>query len=77
MAVEKEIGRITVDKSTDIVVRLTEWKGKQRLDIRAYINTDRYKGFTKQGVGIPLDKIDEVRRLLLKTKEELKEKPSI
>jgi hypothetical protein len=77
MAKEKEIGRIKVDDLSDIVVRLTEWRGRQRLDIRLYMDSEQYKGFTKQGIGIPLDKIDDVRTLLLKAKEELKTKPSI
>ena len=74
---EREIGRVQVDKTSDIVVRLTEWRGKQRLDIRVYMNSDTYKGFTKQGIGIPLDKIDDMRGLFIKAKDELKTKPSL
>lgn len=77
MAVEKEIGRIQIDSNTEIVVRLTAYRGKEGLDIRFYIKSGAYQGFTKQGIRIPLDKIDELRSLMAKAKEEIKMRPSI
>ena len=77
MAVEKEIGRIQVDSNTDIVIRLTAYRGKEGLDIRFYIKSGAYRGFTKQGIRIPLDKIDELRSLLVRAKDEIRMRPSI
>lgn len=74
---EKEIGRIKVDDRSAIVVRLTEWRGKQGLDIRIYMASDIYTGFTKQGIRIPLDRIDELRGVLMKAKDEIKQKPAL
>jgi len=62
--VDKEIGKIELDKSTKIVVRLTEWKSEQRVDIRKFVETDRYTGYTKQGISVPVARIDELKALL-------------
>ncbi|MDI6888095.1 MAG: PC4/YdbC family ssDNA-binding protein [Methanocellales archaeon] len=62
--VDKEIGKIELDKSTKIIVRLTEWKSEQRVDIRKFVETERYTGYTKQGISMPVAKIDELKALL-------------
>ncbi len=74
---EKEIGRIEVDPKSAIVIRLTEWRGKQGLDIRIYMASDIYTGFTKQGIRIPLERIDDLRSMLMKAKDEIKTKPGL
>ncbi|UZE92488.1 MAG: transcriptional coactivator p15/PC4 family protein [Methanosarcinales archaeon] len=62
--VDEEIGKIELDKSTKIIVRLTEWKSEQRVDIRKFVDTERYTGYTKQGISVPVAKIDELKALL-------------
>lgn len=62
--VDKEIGKIELDKSTKIIVRLTEWKSEQRVDIRKFVETERYTGYTKQGISVPVAKIDALKALL-------------
>jgi len=62
--VDKEIGKIELDKSTKIIVRLTEWKSEQRVDIRKFVETERYTGYTKQGISVPVAKIGELKTLL-------------
>jgi len=37
-------------EDTSIVVRLTEWHGELGVDIRKYIATAQYEGYTRQGV---------------------------
>ncbi|VVB78379.1 Uncharacterised protein [uncultured archaeon] len=49
---EKEIGRIKKNETTDIIVRVDEYKGKKGLTIREFVTSERYTGFTKAGTRI-------------------------
>lgn len=49
---EKEIGKINKNDTTDIVVRLDDFGGRLGLTIREFVTSDRYTGFTKSGVRI-------------------------
>ena len=58
--VEGKVGEIKINDTTTIVVSVSEWKNKTRLDIRKYVSTDAYKGPTKGGVSIPIEKVGEL-----------------
>jgi hypothetical protein len=49
---EKDIGRINKNDTTDIVIRIDDFGGKTGLTIREFVTSDRYTGFTKSGVRI-------------------------
>ena len=49
---EKELGRITKNPNTDIVLRVDDFNDKRGLTIREFVTGDRYTGFTKSGVRI-------------------------
>src|SRR3990167_714739 len=49
---EKEIGKINKNDTTDIIVRVDDFGGRKGLTIREFVTSDRYTGFTKQGVRI-------------------------
>jgi len=49
---EKEIGKIPKNDTTDIVLRVDDFGEKRGLTIREYVTSDRYTGFTKSGVRI-------------------------
>jgi len=49
---EKDIGKIMKNDTADIVIRVDDFGGRKGLTIREFITTDRYTGFTKQGVRI-------------------------
>lgn len=49
---EKDIGKITKNDQTDIVIRVDEFGGKPGVTIREFVASDRYTGFTKAGVKI-------------------------
>jgi hypothetical protein len=49
---EKEIGKIKKNDTTDIVVRIDDFGGRTGLTIREFVTSDRYTGFTKSGVRI-------------------------
>ena len=49
---EKDIGKIKKNDTTDIVVRIDDFGGRTGLTIREFVTSDRYTGFTKSGVRI-------------------------
>ncbi len=49
---EKELGKLKKNDTTDIVVRVDDFGGKKGLTIREFVKSERYTGFTKSGVRI-------------------------
>ena len=49
---EKDIGRISKSETSDVVIRVDDFGGKKGVTIREFVTSDRYTGFTKQGVRI-------------------------
>ncbi len=49
---EKDIGKIKKNDTTDIVVRIDDFGGRTGVTIREFVTSDRYTGFTKAGVRI-------------------------
>lgn len=61
---EKDLGKIKKNSETEIVVRVDDFGGKLGLTIREFTNTERYKGFTKSGTRIPLESIDDFKKMI-------------
>ena len=61
---EKDIGKIKKNDNTDIIIRADDFGGKIGLTIREYVSGERYTGFTKAGTRIPLESIDEFKRII-------------
>jgi len=49
---EKDIGKITKNDTTDIVLRIDDFADKRGFTIREFVTSERYTGFTKSGVRI-------------------------
>ncbi len=49
---EKDIGKINKNDTTDIVLRIDDFADKRGLTIREFVTSERYTGFTKSGVKI-------------------------
>src|SRR3989344_4592016 len=49
---EKDLGKINKNETTDIVIRVDDFGGRKGVTIREFVTSDRYTGFTKQGVRI-------------------------
>ncbi|PIO08105.1 hypothetical protein COU59_02305 [Candidatus Pacearchaeota archaeon CG10_big_fil_rev_8_21_14_0_10_34_12] len=49
---EKDIGKINKNDTTDIVVRVDDFGGRKGVTIREFVTSERYTGFTKSGVRI-------------------------
>lgn len=61
---EKDIGKIKKNETTDIIVRIDEYKGKKGLTIREYITSEKYTGFSKSGTRIPSDEFLNFRDMV-------------
>lgn len=46
---QKEIGRIRLNDTQDLIFSIVD---NEKLDIRTWVNTDSYKGFTRKGIGL-------------------------
>jgi hypothetical protein len=81
---EKDIGRLTKNQDTEIVVRIDDFGGKIGVTIREFVKSERYTGFTKAGVRIStenfkafkemINSIDENELAAMKPSEEAIEK---
>ncbi len=49
---EKDIGKIKKNDTSDIVIRVDDFGGRKGLTIREFVTSERYTGFTKAGVRI-------------------------
>ncbi len=61
---EKEIGKIKKNNNTDIVLRIDDFGGKVGLTIREFSNSEGYKGFTKSGTRIPLESLEDFKKMI-------------
>ena len=63
---EKDIGRISKNPDTDIVVRIDDFGGKTGLTIREFVNKSEsgYTGFTKAGVRIRKENFQEFKDMI-------------
>ena len=74
---EKDIGKLKKNETTDIVVRIDDFGGRVGLTIREFTTSDRYTGFTKSGTRIPAEKFLEFRELVNKIDiKDLKAEPN-
>ena len=67
----EEIGRIVVEGSADIVVRNSLYKGDTWVDIRFWVKTPKYTGWSKKGLALKEERLQELIDLLQKAKKRL------
>lgn len=63
---EKEIGRISRENSSDIVVRTSKYKGVTYVDIRHWIKMEKFVGWSKKGIALPKNDLDDLIEILHK-----------
>ena len=61
---EKDLGKIKKNETTDIIVRIDEYKGKKGLTIREFITSEGYTGFSKSGTRIPAEEFLNFREMI-------------
>jgi hypothetical protein len=67
---EKDIGRIKKNETTDVVVRVDDFGGKIGVTIREFTKSPEYTGFTKSGTRIPIANLGEFKDMINSIKEE-------
>lgn len=71
---EKDIGKINKNDTTDIVIRVDDFGGRKGLTIREFVTSDRYTGFTKSGVRILSSDFPKFKEMINSvTDEDMKE----
>lgn len=63
---DAEIGRVRKNETTEVVVRKTEFKGSVGIDIREYVTSEKYTGWSKNGLRIPVDQWNMFKEVLNK-----------
>ena len=59
-----ETGRLRKNDTTEIVVQKTEFRGSMGIDIREYVTSERYTGWSKNGIRIPMEKWQDFKEIL-------------
>ncbi len=67
---EKDIGKINKNETTDIVIRIDDFGGRTGLTIREFVTSERYTGFTKAGVRIPISEFKKFKKMVESISEE-------
>ena len=67
---EKDLGKIKKNDTTDIIVRLDDFGGRPGVTIREFVTSERYTGFTKSGVKIPAADFKKFKGMIDSVSEE-------
>jgi len=67
---EKDIGKIRKNDTTEVVVRIDDFGGRKGLTIREFVTSDRYTGFTKAGVRILSSDFEKFKEMINSVTEE-------
>ncbi len=66
-----EIGRMQINATDYLLFSIKEYKGKHYVDLRKYVVSDSYTGFTKQGVRFGSELFNEFEEKIALVKEAL------
>ena len=72
---EKDIGKINKNDTTDILIRVDDFAEKRGLTIREFVTSDRYTGFTKSGVRILSDDFKNFKEMINSISEDDMKQP--
>jgi hypothetical protein len=67
---EKDIGKIKKNDTTEIIVRIDDFGGRTGLTIREFVTSDRYTGFTKAGVRIISGDFNKFKEMINSIKDD-------
>jgi len=67
------VEEIQITENRKIVVQRSNFRGLDTLDVRTWLKTPTYEGFTRKGVNIPIEKGEELAQKILKV---IKEEPT-
>ncbi|MEK6945571.1 MAG: hypothetical protein AABW63_02150 [Nanoarchaeota archaeon] len=61
---DKDIGKIQKNATTDILVRIDDFGGRKGVTIREFVTSDKYTGFTKAGTRVPAEHFLKFREMI-------------
>jgi hypothetical protein len=67
---EKDIGKLKKNDTTDVILRIDDFGGRKGVTIREFVTSDRYTGFTKSGVRIPVADFKKFKEFINSISEE-------
>ncbi len=67
---EKDIGKLKKNDTTDIIIRVDDFGGRKGLTIREFVTSERYTGFTKSGVRILSGDFDKFKEMINSVSDE-------
>jgi hypothetical protein len=59
-----EMRRLKKNETTEIVVQRTDFHGSVGIDIREYVTRERYTGWPRNGIRIPVEKWQDFKAIL-------------
>ena len=65
-----DMEEVQISESRKIVIQRSNFRGTDTLDIRTWLKTPTYEGFTRKGVNIPIEKGEELAQKILKIVKE-------
>lgn len=68
-----KLGEIQLKESSVLVIKKTTYNGNDRIDFRVWLNSAKYKGPTRQGFTLPMEKIDDFVKIVEDMKKKLEE----
>ncbi len=75
---EKDIGKINKNDTTDIVLRVDDFGGRRGFTVREFVTSERYTGFTKSGVRILAEDFPKFKEMVNSvSEEEMAEAPEV
>ena len=75
---EKDIGKINKNETTDILLRVDDFAERRGLTIREFVTSDRYTGFTKSGIKIMAADFPKFKEMINSiTEEDMKEEVQV
>ena len=57
---------VVISEQRKVVIQRSKFRGEETLDIRTWLETPNYKGFTRKGINIPIEKGEELAQKILK-----------
>jgi hypothetical protein len=67
---DKDIGKIPKNDTTEIVIRVDDFGGRRGLTVREFVTSERYTGFTKAGTRIPAEHFVKFKEMINSISEE-------
>ncbi len=61
---EKDIGKLEKNPTTEVIIRIDDFGGRKGLTIREFVKSEKYTGFTKAGVRISAKDFHKFRQMI-------------